>query len=117
MTAKHFDGQTFDQAKDGQRLSSQLIRVANYMLSHDWRTLAKIRHDLEYLYQTNVPEASISARLRDLRKDRFGAWIVERRRADNKKGLYEYRVRKPEPVFQAILFDAPNPYDQEHGGQ
>lgn len=82
-----FDGTTFDQGKDGERLSKQLDRVRNLMLDGIWRTLPEIES------LTQFPQASISARLRDLRKDRFGAFRVERRRRG--VGLYEYRVLPP----------------------
>jgi hypothetical protein len=49
-----------------------------------WYTLAAIAKALGY------PEASISARLRDLRKPRFGAHTVNRRYVE--RGLFEYQV-------------------------
>ena len=81
-------GPAFDAAKDGARLSGQLEAIARYMLRtplRQWRTLAEIEQ------ATGYPQASISAQLRHLRKPKFGAHTVEkRRRAD--AGLWEYRV-------------------------
>ena len=59
--------------------------VKDLMLVSGWLTLPVISA------QTGYPEASISARLRDLRKTKFGAYNVERRYVVN--GLWEYRVR------------------------
>lgn len=42
---------------------------------------------------TGAPEASASARLRDLR--RAGLTVERRRRGDPKAGLWEYRVGLP----------------------
>lgn len=81
---RRFDGHTYDPAIDGDRLDTQLIRVQALMSDGEWRTLPEIVHC------TGGTEASISARLRDLRKVRFGAFIVERRRVAG--GLFEYRV-------------------------
>ena len=39
---------------------------------------------------TGEPEASISARIRDFRKPKFGAFLVERERIVG--GLYRYRL-------------------------
>jgi hypothetical protein len=39
---------------------------------------------------TGFPEASISARLRDFRKEQFGKHVVERRRRS--QGQWEYRL-------------------------
>ena len=82
-----FDGKTFDQALDGKRLTGQLHKVFHYM-SEDvvWKSLREISDALGY------PEASISARLRDLRKKRFGSHQVDRRRRQGKEGLWEYRL-------------------------
>lgn len=52
-----------------------------------WFTLREISS------YTGGSEASVSARLRDLRKPKFGGWDVQRRhRGDPKKGLFEYRA-------------------------
>ncbi len=79
-----FDGATFEPELDGERLSGQLERVRAAMLDGAWRSLA------ELAARTGAPEASVSSRLRDLRKARFGAHIVERRRRG--PGLFEYRM-------------------------
>ncbi len=87
-----FDGETFDAQKDGARLKTQLHRVRHLMVDGSWRTLEEIRQNLEAPY-SSVP--AISARLRDLRKEKHGGWeVLSRRRT---KGLWEYQVRKPEP--------------------
>lgn len=88
MNAHQFDGATFDSDLDGGRLSRQIVRVRNLMLDQKWRTLAEIEA------MTGFPQASISARLRDLRKERFGMFIVERRRR-KEGGTWEYRVLPP----------------------
>jgi hypothetical protein len=85
-TAPRFDGATFDVAEDGDRLRAQLQRVKRLMGDHAWRTLAEIEA------ATGYPQASVSARLRDLRKSKFGGLTVERRRVDGARGLFEYRV-------------------------
>lgn len=55
------------------------------MKDGSWHTLPEIAAG------TGDPEASISARLRDLRKPRFGSYVVDRRRRS--QGLFEYRLR------------------------
>lgn len=81
-------GKTFSRARDGERLSRQARAVWNVMRDKKWRTLPEIASVLE------EPEQSISARLRDLRKPRFGGWNVERTYVAN--GVWAYRVLKPE---------------------
>ncbi len=84
----HFDGTTYEPAKDQARLAGQWLRVWTVMSSGKWYTL-------NYLsLLTGDPEASISARLRDFRKQRFGAHVVERRRSMD-GGTFEYRVARP----------------------
>lgn len=78
------DGITYDHERDGKRLASQHARVFNCMKDGRWRTLAQISD------ATGYPEASISARLRDFRKDRFGSHGVDRRHVAD--GLHEYRL-------------------------
>lgn len=79
------DGATFDQALDGARLHRQHNRVLAVMRDGCWHTLP------ELAAATGDPEASISARIRDLRKERFGSYIVDRRRRT--VGLFEYKLR------------------------
>jgi hypothetical protein len=83
------DGGTFNPERDGDRLRRQLVRVRSLMLDGRWRTLAEIS------LVTGYPEASVSARLRDLRKARFGSHLVEREYVS--KGLWKYRVERPSP--------------------
>jgi DNA adenine methylase len=84
-----FDGSTYDRALDRGRLAIQLAQVKQVMLDGRWRTLEEISVLTSY-----STLQSISARLRDLRKEKFGNYIVDRRRKGNPKdGLFEYRVR------------------------
>ena len=80
-----FQGATFSPRLDESRLTGQLKRVRDLMEDGNWRSLAEISAI------TGDPEASISARLRDLRRPAFGMYTVERRRRS--PGLHEYQVR------------------------
>lgn len=55
-----------------------------------WRTLGEVAKE------TGAPEASISARLRDLRKEKFGGYLVERKYHGD--GLWAYRVMQRVPI-------------------
>ena len=78
------DGATYDHARDGLRLAAQHQRVLAWMSDGRWHTLRELAQ------LTGDPEASISARLRDLRKPRFGAYQVVREYVE--RGLYRYRL-------------------------
>ena len=82
-----FDGETFSPVLDGPRLTSQLESVKALMADEQWRTLAEIARAVR------GTEASVSARLRDLRKPRFGRHQVLRQRVV--KGLHAYKVLPP----------------------
>jgi hypothetical protein len=90
-----FDGESFDPGLDRARLSGQLERVKNLMLDGAWRDLPSISAAVR------GSEAGVSARLRDLRKRRFGAYVVERRHVSG--GLFHYRVLPPIRSGQACL--------------
>lgn len=83
------DGATFVEARDGKRLAKQKTAVRDVMLDGEWRTLGLIAQI------TGAPEASVSARLRDLRK---AGYLVERKYVA--RGLHQYRVtpQSPQPV-------------------
>jgi|ERR1700722_8362888 len=94
--------ETFNAKLDGERLGKQLGRVRTWMLmwgaTGSWFTLQEISRAIFF------PEASISARLRDLR--RMGYQVDKRRRGNPKAGLFEYQVRKPAPKeAQPSLFE------------
>jgi hypothetical protein len=80
-----FGGETFDEAKDGHRLRRQLDAVRTVMSDGEWRTLSRISAATGLGY----PEASVSARLRQLRHEGL---TVERRRVATTAGTWEYRV-------------------------
>ncbi len=85
-----FDGDTYEPAHDKARLSTQMERVKLLMSDGGWRTLQEISDAVD------GTEASVSARLRDLRKERFGSFVVAlRARGDRANGLHEYRVLPP----------------------
>lgn len=92
MTAFVARGESFSPERDGARLGKQYDRVREYVLSRDWLTLAEISNDLGY------PEASVSARLRDLRARGYSVECEYVRR-----GLHRYRVVAPQPSQLELL--------------
>lgn len=82
-----FDGETYEHDLDWERLGHQLHRVATCMQDRKWRTLDEIQ-DI-----TGDKTQSISARLRDLRKVKFGQHsVINRRRGEPRLGIWEYRL-------------------------
>jgi hypothetical protein len=82
-----FSGKTFEIQHDGKRLRRQLEAVYEFMKAGGWWTL----EDISTL--TGYPQASISARLRDLRKPKFGSHVVNRRRRGHWSiGIFEYEL-------------------------
>jgi hypothetical protein len=87
QTELTFPGSDYVAEHDQIRLTGQILRVFNLMKDGKFRTL----HEIEAA--TGDPQASISAQLRHLRKDRFGGYQVnKRRRGDPKQGLFEYQL-------------------------
>lgn len=82
-----FSGETYNEKQDRVRLTGQYKRVRDVMADGYWRTLEEIS------LLAGAPPQSVSARLRDLRKERFGSHHVERRsRGDHSLGIFEYRL-------------------------
>ena len=77
-------GHTYERARDGKRLNAQAEAVWQVMRDRQWHTLEEIAE------KARCPQASASARLRDLRKARFGSRIVDREYVGN--GLWRYRI-------------------------
>jgi hypothetical protein len=85
--APHFNGPAYSPALDHARLTGQIQRVYRALSGGQWLTLGEIAE------LTSDPEASVSAQLRHLRKERFGSHvIVKRRRGEPANGLWEYRM-------------------------
>lgn len=84
-----FDGETYEPEKDQPRLKSQLDAVKHLMRDGRPRTIPAIR---SALYRTGIraTEQGISARLRDLRKERYGSHNIIRQRVSG--GLFSYRI-------------------------
>lgn len=82
--SREFGGATYNEARDGDRLKAQIGRVRTVMKQSGWITLESLAK------QTGDPQASVSARLRDLRKTQFGGYTIERRYKD--RGIWEYRL-------------------------
>ena len=80
----HRDGVTFNVERDGKRLSLQHNRVLAALRDGEWWTLSELSA------HTKDPEASVSARLRDLRKPRFGSHVIQREYV--RQGLHRYRL-------------------------
>ena len=84
-------GPAYEEAKDGKRIKKQHEVIRDFMLENtNWFTLAELHSLLQY------PEASISAQLRHLRKEKFGSYKVDKRRRT--VGTWEYHIEKPKPV-------------------
>lgn len=79
-----FDGATYDHERDNERLFPQLEAVFNLMKDGQPRYLEQIGA------LVGAPAASVSARLRDLRKAKFGGHKVARQYVS--RGLWLYRV-------------------------
>lgn len=78
------DGETFDPRRDADRLNKQMRAVWDLMKDGKWRTPVNME------YEIGAPWASISARLRDFRKPKFGGLEVEKRYVNF--GIWEYRL-------------------------
>ncbi len=81
-----FNGAGYDPKRDDERLTGQIGRVYDAMLDGQWHQLRNIAN------VTGDPESSVSAQLRHLRKERFGAHNIQRRYISH--GLHEYRMTR-----------------------
>lgn len=92
-----FNGPDYTPALDFTRLSNQQDRIKELMIDRKWRTLDQISS------LTNSPASSVSAQLRHLRKERFGAYIVgKRRKGDRSSGLFEYQLINPREELEQL---------------
>ncbi len=66
------------------KAAKRRARVGKVVMDGKWHTLAEISE------KTGDPEASVSARLRDFRKSKFGGFDVVHEKMPD--GLFRYRV-------------------------
>lgn len=84
VTTDHFDGETYSPDRDHDRLAVQLGAVRRFMGDYKWHTLREISE------ATGHPEASVSARIRDLRKPKHGGHSILRKYVE--RGLWAYQM-------------------------
>lgn len=84
------DGITFEKEHDRKRLDRHRDLIFKFMSDGLWHTPASICEAL------GTDWASSGARLRDLRKPKFGGWDVQRKRSgDPDSGCWIYRMVRP----------------------
>lgn len=79
-----FGGATYSPKRDGARLSRALQTVCETMKDGHWHTLPELAN------KAGCSVQGASARVRDLRKDRFGAHTVDREYVGG--GSWRYRM-------------------------
>lgn len=79
-----FDGASYEPDQDHKRLRKQLEAVRSIMADGEYHTLAELAG------KVGCETQSASARIRDLRKPRYGSETIERKRIDG--GLYGYKL-------------------------
>jgi hypothetical protein len=114
---------TAEKAVARAPMGRQLRAVYGFLSDGGWWTFAHIQSGVLYSDYVRISEAGISARIRDLRKPRYGGHVIERR-ATAQKGVYAYRLvtgeqapkREETPVvshdnrgFRTCLFLDPTP--------
>lgn len=82
--SERFDGATYEADQDCARLTGQLLDVYALLKNGGWWSLRELSN------YAGCSEASASARLRDLRKTRFGSHVIDRKRVEG--GLFAYRM-------------------------
>ena len=85
MAHRPFDGKTYDPALDSARLGSSLSRLRGFLLRSPnmWHSMGQLMRATG-----NDDWASVSARLRDLRKTKFGGFDIRAQRVTN--GVWQY---------------------------
>jgi len=85
MMQSLFDGDgDLEGAQKDPRLKKQLVRVYEVMSTEKWLPLSEIS------LLADAPEASASARMRDLRKKKFGGFTIDTRMLSD-LNVHEYR--------------------------
>jgi hypothetical protein len=98
----HFDGATYEPERDAVRLGRQMTAVFRLMQDGAWRTPRQIQAAITIPSEFEPSDSAITARLRDLRKQKFGGHTVDALR--RRDGSFEYRLW-PNPDAHVVLAD------------
>ncbi|MDH5665715.1 MAG: hypothetical protein OEY10_05405 [Nitrosopumilus sp.] len=85
QTQIDFDGPHYDPGIDRERLTGQIKDVYDCLKDGRWHTVDEL-HDA-----TGHPHASVSAQLRNMRKERFGNLDIQGRYRTGTR-VFEYRL-------------------------
>lgn len=116
--AVSFDGETYDPLRDYARLTRQIKDVwdvlANYGDRESWYSLVGIQDIIRQKAGHFHSLPGISARLRDLRKAKYGYWNVERKPSGT-RGLWLYRLEPNSYAARLAQYqDSLKPKVREH---
>ncbi len=67
-----------------------------------WLAPYDIQRIIEIKYDTRMSDSSITARMRDLRKAKYGGHVIDCRKRPGAK-VYEYRLQPPTPQTELNL--------------
>ena len=86
-----FDGVTYRKQRDQVRLGTQLSIVLSCLIDGDPWAISDIRDVIENKTGKPASESGITARIRDLRKERFGGYRIDRI-APEHGGTWHYQM-------------------------
>ena len=73
-----------------------MLKLGTINDDEKWYTVTELTAMVSQRTGKHVSETGTSARLRDLRKEKFGGHnVISERQGDS--GLFKYRMKKPEP--------------------
>lgn len=78
-----FDG-TALTATETERLMTAVKGIEAIMQEGQWWSTLRLQAELRKRYGLSVSESTVTAKIRDLRKDGFGAYTIEAKRTDAK---------------------------------
>lgn len=86
-----FDSGVDLKPSDHVRLGAQLQRLLSVVTDEQWWTVEKLQDEIFGRYGIRDPQASLSAQLRNARKEKHGGYDIQRRRNGN---FYEFRLHR-----------------------
>ena len=81
----------FDFEPKGPTTGTLNSRVFDLLAAGRWYTPWELCREIQLRYLTMTSDSSITARLRDLRKPRYGSHVIEKRIREGSRS-YEYRL-------------------------